>query len=254
LSYISNDLIKKPDTIPDFNIYNLSDYFVPKPVIPIQTSNSCNYKQCAYCTHHSGAPYVEFSLDNLKKTIEESGQKFFFLIDDMIPKKRLLEIAAILKPLKVYWTCQLRPISFDKETLQTLFDSGLRIVLWGIESGCNRVLELMQKGTTKETNLQVLKDAHSIGIKNVAYVMFGFPTETKEEAKETIQFLQDADVDLVSLSVFGLQEGALIFRNKEKYKITKVHKEKRTFLGPKITYEVSEGMTQKEAAKMHWWN
>jgi len=241
------------DTILDFHIYNLKDYFTPYPVIPLRTSYSCYYKRCAYCTHHGNSNYLELNLDNFAENIRQSKEKYFFLIDDMIPKKRLVEISSRLKKLDVYWTCQLRPtLDLDKETLQILFDSGLRMIMWGIESGSDRILNLIDKGTTTEGIAKVLSDSHLVGIKNVAYMIFGFPTETYDEFKQTINFLtkEKENIDLVSTSIFGLQEGSLVFKNPSRYCVTKINLEKRTLLGPIITYEVSAGLSQEQAKRL----
>ena len=88
--------------------------------------------------------------------------------------------------------------------------------------------------------------------RNVAYILFGFPGETKEELLETIEFLEENDknIDLVSTSIFGLQKGTLIFKNPRDFGITKIMEEERTILDPKISYEVNEGLTQKDAEKL----
>jgi len=241
------------DTVLDFHIYDLKDYFTPFPVLPLRTSYSCYYKRCAYCTHHGNSSYLELDLDIFEKNISSSKEKYFFLIDDMISKKRLLEIASRIKKLDVYWTCQLRPtLDLDKDILQILFDSGLKMIMWGIESGSDRILQLIDKGTTTEGISKVLYDSHSVGIKNVAYMIFGFPTETYDEFKQTINFLtkEKENIDLVSTSIFGLQEGSLVFKNPSKYCVTKINKEQRTLLGPIITYEVSSGLSQEEAKRL----
>jgi radical SAM superfamily enzyme YgiQ (UPF0313 family) len=249
LSYIQGNNKIKP-AIPDFSIYNLADYFTSKPVIPIRTSYSCPYKGCAFCTHYEGK-YTELPVEDILKTIKKSKQKYFFLIDDMITKKRLLELAKNLKPLNIIWACQLKPTSdLNKETLKQLYDSGLKNIMWGIESGSNRLLKLMNKGTTKEVNLKVLDDAHNLRIKNIAYLIFGSPPETKDEFLETIDFLEKAKIDLVSTSVFGLQKGSIVFNNPENYSITEIKEEKRTLLPPKLSYKLSKGISQKQAAKL----
>jgi len=240
----------KCETVLDFSAYRLSDYFTPKPMIPIKTSNTCYYKQCTFCTHHEKIDYREFSLKNIKKTIIKSKQKNFLFIDDMIHTKRLLEISKMLKPLKVSWMCQLRPTKdFDLKTLKIMYDSGLKIIYWGIESASDRILGLIGKGTNKKSISKVLKDSHDAGIKNGAYIMFGFPTETKEEFIETIDFLKNnsANIDIVSTAIFGLQKGSKIYENPSKFGISEIIEEKRTVLDPKISYKSSEGITQEEA-------
>lgn len=237
----------------DFSAYNLDDYFTPKVVIPLRTSSSCFYKQCTFCTHHNNAQYVEYPLEEIKETIIKSKQKYFFLIDDMVHKNRLLQLAELLKPLNILWMCQLRPTKdLDKQTLVKLKESGLRIVIWGVESANDRVLQLMKKGTNKKDLTQVLGDAKSTGIINVLYIMFGFPTETKEEFLETIDFLRQNtnNIDLISTSIFGLQKDAVIFSKPDKYGIVQIKTKQRTILEPAITYSVSSGLSQEEASQL----
>ncbi len=238
----------------DFSEYNLDDYFVPEIVIPIRTSSTCYYRQCTFCSHYnSKSHYFEYNLEAIRKTVINSKQKHFFLIDDMIHKKRLLELAEIFKSVGAKWTVQLRPTKeFDYETLKTLHESGLSIIMWGVEAASNRVLDLINKGTNKDDVQQVLIDSHKAGIKNVAYIIFGFPTETKEEALATIEFLtaNSESIDLVSTSIFGLHQGTKIYAHPEKFGITKIIEEKRTVLEPKVSYEVSSGLTQEQASKI----
>ncbi len=237
----------------EFNKLSLTEYFVKTPVIPIKTTSACFYKQCTFCTHHQNKSYQEFPLEQIKQTIINSKQKQFFLIDDMISKKRLLELAEILTPLKITWTCQLRPTKdLNKITLETLYQSGLRMIIWGVESGNNRILKLMKKGTNVKDIAQVLKDSKEASIKNVLYIMFGFPTETKEEFIDTINFLKKNDdvIDLISTSIFGLQKDTPIYLNPKEYQITEIIEHNRTVLDPKITYQTKTGLSQEEAEKL----
>jgi len=237
----------------NYDSKQLQNYFVPQPVVPIKTASTCFYQQCAFCTHHGQAKYVEFELQDIKQTIIKSGQKKFFFIDDMISKKRLLQIAELVRPLNISWMCQLRPTKdLDQETLKLLHKSGLDIVIWGVESGCDRVLKLIRKGTNKKDVQKVLSDAHAVGIKNVLYIMFGFPGETEAEFLETIEFLEknQRNIELVSTSTFGLQHGSLVYQEPEKFGILNIKEEPRTVLEPKITYDVVSGMNSEEIIKL----
>jgi radical SAM superfamily enzyme YgiQ (UPF0313 family) len=236
----------------DYSIYNLHDYFTPKPVIPLKATSTCYYKKCTFCTHFSSIPYFEYPLETIKETIIQCRQKYFFLIDDMIPVKRLLELAALFKPLHINWTCQLRPTKeLDYQTLKRLKDSGLMMIMWGIESGNDRILQLINKGTNIHDIASVLNDSHKAGIRNIAYIIIGFPTETKKEFLDTIGFLKtnNKSIDLVSVSVFGLQKGTFIYNNPEKFGI-KIIEEERTVLEPKIRYEVKSGLTLTAVSRL----
>ena len=242
------------DTYPYYSCFNLSDYFVSEPVIPIRTSSTCYYQKCSFCTHHGKSMYFEFPLEKIKKTIMNSKQKHFFIIDDMIHKKRLLELAVMFTPLNIDWTCQLRPTAdLDFETLKTLRESGLKIITWGFESGSDKVLKLMNKGTNKNDISKVLKDSHNAGIRNSVYVMIGFPGETKEDFFETIDFLKENSeyIDLIWTSVFGLQKDSPVYNNPDNFGITEIIEKKRTILEPKISYNIKEGfLTNEEATKL----
>lgn len=230
----------------DYSLFDLDHYFTPEIVFPLRSSSSCYYQQCSFCTHHGNAPYVEYDLRDIRETIIASGAQHIFFIDDMIPRKRLLALAEMFKPLGIDWMCQLRPTKeLDRETVQTLRDSGLRIVLWGVESGSDRILQLMKKGTNKKDISLVLQSAHAVGIKNVLYIMFGFPTESEGEFRETIAFLKENKeyVDLISPSTFGLQKESPMFSRLEQFGITDIKMTERTILGPKIGYTISSGLT-----------
>jgi hypothetical protein len=253
----------------DYSIYNPKDYFAPQLVMPIKTTSTCYYQKCAFCSHHNSRMYYEFPLENIKDSLSVSNadvfgkksrkkrtkntnkaKKLVFIIDDMIHKKRILQIAEILKPLNVSWMCQLKPTNdFDLATLKKLKASGLKNIIWGIESGSQRVLDMMQKGTVVADIEEVLRNTKKAGIKNSAYIMFGFPTETKEEFLETIHFLEKnkAEIDLILTSVFGLQASTPVYNNPGMFSITQIHEEKRTILEPKIRYKVSKGLSQEEA-------
>ena len=238
--------------IPDFSQYNLSDYFTPHPIIPVRTSNTCYYKQCAFCSHYLKADYLEFPIEMITKTITASKQKYFFLIDDMIPPKRLLKLAEAFRPLDIRWCVQLRPTKeFTHELLKTLKESGLTMIMWGVESGNDRVLKLIRKGTNVKDVEKVLENSRTAGIRNITYILFGFPGETKEEFLDTIEFLKKnkENIDLVSTSIFGLQYGTHAYTNSEEFGIT-IIEEERTVLEPRLTYTVKNGLTQKEAARL----
>lgn len=237
---------------PDFQDYRKSDYLSKELIIPLKTSSTCFYKQCTFCTHYSPVPYYEFSLEEIKSTIQKSKARHVFFIDDMISKKRLEYLAEILKPLNINWLCQLRPTVDIISLLPTLKASGLHAVLWGVESANQRILNLIKKGTNIEDITKILQVSQNNNIKNILFIMFGFPTETKEEIMNTFQFLKDngQNIDLICTSIFGLQKQSYIYNNLHEFSITNIHKQPRTVLEEKITYTISQGVSQEEAKKI----
>jgi len=237
----------------DFSVFDSKQYFTPELVIPLKTCSTCFYQQCAFCTHHQHSKYEEFDLKQIGETIKKSKAKKIFFIDDMIPKKRLLELAETIKLLKITWMCQLRPTKdLDQDTLERLYASGLRVVLWGVESGSQRILDLMRKGTNLKDNEVTLKNAHNLGITNVLYMMFGFPTETEAEFMDTISFLQKnkENIDLLSISTFGLQLGTPVFAHPKDFGVKKIQVLERKLLDPKIIFETDFGLKPEQLREL----
>ncbi|MBI5697257.1 MAG: radical SAM protein [Thaumarchaeota archaeon] len=239
-------------TIPDFSDYVMENYFTLEKMIPLKTCSTCFYKQCTFCTHFADVPYLEYNIENIRKTIVQSKAKYVYFVDDMIAKNRLVELAEMLKPLNVKWWCQLRPTKDLIGVLKELQASGLHTVSWGVESGNQRILDVMKKGTQVEIAAQVLQESHAAGIKNAAYIMFGFPTETKEEFLDTINFLKQNEnaVDLVTTSIFGLQKGGKVYANPEAFGVAQITETERTVLDTSITYTTSIGMQREDARDM----
>ena len=192
----------------DYSKFDLENYFSPQVVLPLKTSTTCYYKGCTFCAHYAKVPYIEYDITKIKRTVLNSGAKHFFLIDDMIPVNRLIKLSEIFLEAGAKFGCQLRPRKeFTTEKLKILANNGLDFVVWGVESGNDRVLKKINKGTNVKDIENVLKNSFDAGIKNILYIMFGFPTETKQEFIDTVEFLvRNKDViTLVSPSVFGLQ-------------------------------------------------
>jgi hypothetical protein len=142
--------------------------------------------------------------------------------------------------------------AFKPEILRKMAQSGCKYLLWGVESGSQRVLDLMDKGTQVEDMEQVLRDAHAAGIANHVYIMAGFPTETREEFIDTLRFLERNREAIYSIhrGVFALEPGSPIFKNREHFGVTKAWMVKPTPLGGRWMHACASGMTVQEATEL----
>jgi hypothetical protein len=240
------------DVVLDYSDYDKEDYFANDMVYLLRTSISCPYKRCTFCTHHGNQPYSYLELSMIRETIKKNNINKVYFIDDDFPIPRLKEIAVLMKELDVIWWCQLRPLKGLVPVMPSLYQDGLRCVAWGVESGSQKMLNMMDKGTKIEDIKKVLESSSRAGVKNITYVMFGLPGESEKEFMETIEFLEEntRSIDLVSLSVFGLQKGSRIFDSPEKFGVKKITLQDRTILGEKIIYEPSFGLAQEDAKKL----
>src|SRR3989338_6748584 len=257
ITYLQNQKIQsttQSTTIipPDFSDFKTEQYLSAKPIYPLKSSTTCFYKLCTFCTHFARVPYSEYPIETIMQTIKNHNIKYIYFIDDMISTKRLVAIANALQPLNVKWWVQLRPTKDLIPILPQLAKAGLHTICWGVESANQRILDLMKKGTHLEDIPPVLTTSHTAGIKNMVYIMFGFPTETKEEVMHSFDFLTENkdNIDLICSSIFGLQHGSTIYDHPQDYHITDINEKSRTVLDPKITYAISTGLTTEQTKKI----
>ena len=68
-------------------------------------------------------------------------------------------------------------------------------VFFGVESGCQKILDAVNKGTSVEQNRKAIKMAKEAGLFVAVSVMVGYPGETSEMLKQTIDLLRKAEPD-----------------------------------------------------------
>lgn len=245
---------------PDFSDFPLQDYHSPLPVLPYLSSRGCPWRRCAFCTHQK--TYLEYREEAVGTTAErlvdlkrKYGVSHFCLVDEMIHPHRLAQLGTRLtgKGTGIYFSAYARPVGgFTPELLGKAFGAGLRVLMWGVESGSQRVLTLMGKGTRAETVGKVLDASHRAGVWNLIFVLLGFPTETETEWRNTLDFLERhrAGLDAVSKSQFVLLEGSRVFLTPGEYGITRViDRPQRDPVSIAYDYEAARGISLPDATR-----
>ena len=251
LGFLTGKEGRKETYAPDFSCYLHDDYLSKEMIFPLRSSFGCSHGACAFCTHHNNIPYSEIRLEQIKQTIRSNRMRNLFFIDDNIPAKRLDELADALAPLNVRWWCQTRPAKDLLGNFEKLRKSGLTSISFGVESGNQRILDSMRKGTGVEHIQKVLAESHEAGIKNIVFIMFGFPGEDEDSFADTMSLLRNnrENIDIVSASVFGLQEGSYAYEHPEEFGVYGIHRY-GTPLGESIGYKVGDGFSEKQAKVM----
>ena len=139
---------------------------------------------------------------------------------------------------------------FTKEVLETARKAGLRMVLWGFESGSRRIMDLINKGINIDNRLDILRRAHEADIYNFAFIFFGFPAETKEDALKTIDIIT-SNTDIINSygkSIFTMGKHTKLRETPEKYGVVGETKQIAEF-SPTFEYNAA-GMTKQELREM----
>ena len=179
------------------------------PATTIMTSRGCPY-QCIFCSRPTeGTIFRVHSAERVIEEIEQLVTKYgirdiqifddtFSLIPSRVEKicKRIIE-----KKLDIWWNCMTRVDKINPELLALMKQAGCYEIGFGIESGSNRILQFIKKATTIDLVRKGVKMTKDAGIDVRGFFVIGFPTETKEEILQTIEFAKDLDVDVAQFMI-----------------------------------------------------
>lgn len=171
---------------------------------PLLTSRGCAF-DCMHCASKAiWRRRVRYrSAENIVAEIEEHINKYdikeFNLMDEhfTINKPRALKICQqiIDKKLPIAWACFSRVDAIDDELVNLMAKAGCRKISFGLESGSQKVLDLMRKQTTIKQGRKAVKIVRKYGIQANGSFMFGNIGETKKTIRETIDFAKSLDLD-----------------------------------------------------------
>ncbi len=253
---------------PTFDQLPLEKYLMPYPVLPYMSSRGCYWGKCTFCTHSfiydshyrkENEVRVAEELDHLSKKYKT---KYFTFSDEAISpnafnrmSKEILKRGVEMRSLGM-----LKFESSEKETPE-LFDdiyrAGFLMLFFGLESANDRILSVIDKGCDQETERAVLKHSSEAGIWNHLYLFFGFPTEEREEAEDTIKFtIENSEVESgiihsVGQSIFSLEKDSAIYHNPSKFKIDRIIQDPERDLSIVFDYEISTGMPREEVLNVY---
>ena len=195
----SRPLIADLDDIP----FPKHELFVTngKTMANLLTSRGCPYK-CNFCVLDAvSLRKVRFrSGDNIADEVEQLLNKFpsittIWIHDDafMINKKRTLEFceAIIRRGIKTQFVASARFRPISPEVVNKMELAGFIHVLFGLESGADKVITGMRKGITKEHVRYGSTLFAQSKMKATAFLIAGLPGETDETIEETIDFVQE---------------------------------------------------------------
>ena len=188
------------------------------------TSRGCPYA-CAFCSKDAwqqGTRFhsVNYVIAELEHIITTYGFKHFLFLDDTmaIHKKRLLELCQHMKPLGIKWRCYARS-NTTKEMLLAMKDAGCVEVGVGVESGSQKILNIVNKKETVEQNTTFIEMCKEIGIIANVFIMIGLPGETYETVEDTRRWMERVRPQKFGFNIFMPYAGTPIYNHPEKYDI-----------------------------------
>ena len=245
---------------PDFDGLPLDDYLLPLRLLPLLTSRGCYWGRCAFCTHQQG--YGGFRMrprarlrEDLDVLTRRFGARALNLADEAVPPRQVRVLAqaarAGVQDLAWFGDARVERVMTRPDFIADLRASGCRLLAFGIESGSPRVLAHMDKGATPELAARVLRATREAGVHNVAMTFTGFPTETAQEAQETVAFVRAnrACIDGWGNGPFSLHGDSGVRREPARYGVTELERPAGLDLAEHYDYRVTRGLTASSASR-----
>lgn len=217
---------------PVFDGLPLDRYASPSRILAIASSRGCYWRRCAFCPEslRTGEGFAALPgaalLERLTALSARYGARHVHLTDSAISPATLRGLAEAGlgrdAPDGVpawYGFARFEPLLLEPDVCRGLYRAGCRALQLGLESGSQRLLDLIGKGIRLEAAARALSTLHDAGIATFVYVLVGLPSETLADAAATHAFLRAnaAVIDFLHASVMNLPIGAPLDRAPDLY-------------------------------------
>ena len=205
---------KTPDPIyhsPDYTDLPLDEYMASGLILPYSASTGCYWNRCSFCPEKAeGNPYSKLSsnrcMEDLRNLVDRFNPILIHLLDNAVAPSLMRRI--IQEPLGSNWYgfARVTPDLSDPAFCEDLKKSGCVMLKLGIESGSQKILDAMDKGIDLELVEKALTALYQAGIATYVYLLFGTPSESITEARQTLEFtVRNAKaITYLNLAVFNL--------------------------------------------------
>ena len=253
---------------PNFDDLPLNKYLMPYPVLPYMASRGCYWGKCTFCTHSFiyDSHYRKENEERVAEELDYLGKKyktkFFTFSDEAISPNAFDRMSKAILSQGVEMRA-LGMLKFESDSVETvelfenMYRAGFLMLFFGLESANDRILSIIEKGCDQATEKRVLGNSSLAGIWNHLYLFFGFPTEEKHEAQETIDFtvqhgeLGDGTIHSIGQSIFSLEKDSAIYHNPTKFQIDKVLHDPDRDMAIIFDYEIEKGMSKDEVLDVY---
>ncbi|PCE30145.1 PhpK family radical SAM P-methyltransferase [Burkholderia ubonensis] len=178
--------------------------------------NFCGFPQRAGSYVYTDIGHVERELDAIANLGTVSTLTF---LDDTfnVPKGRFKSILRLMieRGYGFRWNSFYRSDHGDAETIELMAESGCEGVFLGIESGCDRILELMNKAARKKHYGAAIDKFREVGITTYGSFIIGFPGETRDSVFETMEFIETHAPTFYRAQLFYLDPATPVWRDRE---------------------------------------
>jgi len=205
------ELIQDLDSVPFplWEIFPMEKYINAQLIVPRSGSRGINLISgrgcpfhCVYCYRNFGNSIRMRSVDNVIDEMKELNKKYgithFEFQDELftINKTRVREFCnkIIADKMDITWRCLGRADLVDYDSLVLMKKAGCHWIGYGMESGSQKMLDIMHKNLTVDQIKNAIRISRKAGLEVTGTFMIGFPGESVETINETIHFCKEMKI------------------------------------------------------------
>lgn len=276
VEYINNPMVKdykfSEVGTPDYSDLKLDDYISVIEVVnpmhrlwsdgrwnKLTMAHGCYWGKCTFCD--ISLDYIKVYepiaakqiVDRMEELIESTKTTGFHFVDEAAPPALMREVALeILKrKLSVTWWTNIRfEKSFSMDLCRLLKASGCIAVSGGLEVASDRLLKLIDKGVTVEQVAVVNRNFTEAGIMVHAYLMYGFPTQTKQETIDSLEMVRQMfEIGILQSGFwhqFAMTAHSPVGLNPDEYNVINHSTELGSFANNDMVHEEKSGLDHNQ--------
>lgn len=242
--------------MPRHELFPLNKYRMPfskyRRTSTVLSNFGCLFN-CSFCAC-GNVPYKERSVDEFieeLRYVDSLVKEAYFRDLTFGPsKKRIKEICTkiIKEKIDLVWSCEARIDTVDEECLRLMKKAGCYLIMLGVESANQKTLKRTSKNITTDQTKKVFDSCRKIGIGTLAFMIIGFPWDTKESIQRTIKFSKEINPDYVSFNLFVYRLGT-----KEREKLISQGKREDDFSNLDVSSDIigTPSISKKELGQLY---
>ena len=185
-----------------------------RPMLAQLWSSKGCVARCTFC-QRSTKGYRVLGIDSLDEHLQTLAERFdvgfIHVLDENFSsdKQYAYELARTMQKHDMLWMASgIRVSSVDRDDIEFYKEHGCMALKFGVESGSQKIMDVMEKKFTVERVYQTLKHCADLDLYSPLAVMVGMPGETCETAMETGRFLarlahmQGIDPRFLGITIF----------------------------------------------------